>query len=73
MAKVRKYLDAGCTEYILTDDNRIFCQPKDKCDIKHIPDDFQEQFAEMIRGTSDTIYTSKKVFKKVKVGEELKF
>jgi hypothetical protein len=73
MAKVKKCLDAGCTQYILTDDNKIICQPKDKCDIEHVPDNFQEQFVEMIAGTSDTVYLSKQLFKKVKVGEELTF
>jgi hypothetical protein len=73
MAKVRKCLDAGCTEYILTEDNNIIVQPKDVCDFKHVPKDFQKQFSEMTQSADETIYTSRQMFKKVKEGEELKF
>ena len=73
MAKVIKCLDAGCTQYILTEDNNIIVQPKDECDFKHVPKDFQKQFSEMTQGTNETIYTSKVMFKKVVEGEELKF
>jgi hypothetical protein len=73
MAKVKKYLDAGCTQYILLDDNRVIVQPKDKCDLKSIPENFQEQFQEIAQVAGDTIYTNKQAFKNVKVGKELKF
>jgi Mg-chelatase subunit ChlI len=73
MAKVKKYLDSGCTEYILLDDDRVIIQPKAKCDIKSVPEDFDKQFQEIAQSVKETIYTSKQAFKKVKVGEELKF
>jgi hypothetical protein len=74
MAKVKKCLDAGCTRYILLDDNRCIIEPKDKCDFKSVSDNFLEEYKELSKQvTGDTIYTSKELFKKVKEGEELRF
>jgi len=73
MAKVKKCLDAGCTQFILLDDNRLIVQPKEKCDLKSIPEDFTKQYDEITENVGDTIYTSKNAFKNIKEGEELKF
>lgn len=73
MAKVKKCLDAGCTEYILLDDNTVIVQPKDQCDTKQTTKDFQKQFSEIAQNVDETIYTNKRRFKNIKVGEELKF
>lgn len=73
MAKVKKCLDSACTRYILLDDDRVIIEPKDKCDIKQVTKDFQEQFKEIAQVVKETIYTSKELFKNVKEGEELKF
>lgn len=71
MVKVKKCLDAGCTEYILLDDGRTIVQPKDKCEIRHDAEDFQKQFVEIAKETTETIYTSKKLFN-LKKGDEVK-
>jgi hypothetical protein len=71
MAKVKKCLDTGCTEFILLDDGRAIQQPKESCDIKHVPKDFQEQFNEIAKEAKETIYVSKTMFKHVKEGKEI--
>ena len=72
MVKVKKCLDAGCTEYILLEDGRCIVQPKDSCEIGQSNKDFKEQFVTVAKETTETIYTSKKLFK-VKQGDEVNF
>ena len=70
MVKVKKCLDAGCTEYILLEDGRAIVQPKDECSIEHVAKDFEKQFADIVKETTETIYTSKHLFN-VEEGDEV--
>ena len=70
MGKVKKCLNAGCTEFILLDDGKTLIQPLDECDLKSVPKDYKKQLEVIARETTETIYVSKRAFK-VKEGDEV--
>jgi len=72
MARIKKCLDDACTQFILLDDGRTIAQPKDRCDVKERdPKKYAEQFAEISRETTTTIYTSGQLIKDPKPGKKI--
>ena len=71
MAFVKKYLDTGCTEYILLDNKHTIVQPKQRCDMSNVPEDFQIQLDEITKNTDETIYINKRLIKNIAVGDEV--
>lgn len=71
MARITKYLDTGCTEYIFLNDFRTIVQPKERCDMSKVPKDFQKQLDDITRNTSETIYMNRHMIKDTTVGKEV--
>ena len=72
MAKVKAYLDAGCSEQILLDDGRCIVQVKEKCSARRVPHDFREKSDLISRETKRQIFLSGKLFRNVEEGAELR-
>ena len=71
MAKVKVFLDAGCSKQILLEDGRCIIQVKEKCSLPRVPHDFREKCDRIIRETTQQIFLSGELFKDIREGCEL--
>ncbi len=71
LAKVKVYLDAGCSSQILLDDGRCIIQIKEKCSMPRVPPNFKEKCAQIARETKKQILLSGEPFRNVREGNEL--
>lgn len=64
-------LDAGCTKYFLLDDGRTVHVPNAECTAKIWSDKDRQDFADIVRGTRETIMVNRPAMKGVKEGDEV--
>lgn len=74
MPKVKKLIDTGCTDVVVTDDGRAIIQPKAECTEGLKPEEVAKQMDEIADSINETLYVkgNRPLFVKVKEGEELK-
>ena len=71
MARVKVFLDAGCSKQILLEDGRCIIQVKDKCSLPRVPRNFREKCDLITRETKQQIFLSGELFKDIREGCEL--